>query len=67
MPEDYREFVRGQEPECEVLVDDTWQPGYVRAWTRRDLAWWATVEWSPAPSENHLGVFHEDQVRQATP
>lgn len=61
MAEDYREFPRGDEPECEVLVPgpdgDTRQSGYVRAWTRRDDGWRATVEWSPAPSENHLGDF----------
>lgn len=64
MPEEYRELARGREPECEVLVDDTWQPGLVRACTRRDDGWHATVEWSPAHSENHLNVFHEDRVRQ---
>lgn len=67
MPEDYREFPRGREPECEVLVDDTWHGGFVRAWTRRDDGWYATVEWSPAPSENHLSVFHQDAVRQTAP
>jgi hypothetical protein len=69
---DYRETPHGNEPECEVLVDDTWLPGFVRGWYRYTDGWKASVQYSaPAKTRdgttfpsNHLATFPADQIRQ---
>lgn len=69
---DYRSTAPGREPECEVLVDGAWVPGFVRGWYRYADRWEASVQYS-APAEtrdgttfpsNHLATFPTDQIRQ---
>jgi hypothetical protein len=69
---DHRSVTPGEEPPCEVLVDDTWHPGWVRAWFRREDGWHANVEYSATartregveyPS-NHLATFAPGQYRK---
>lgn len=50
-------------PMVEVLIDDTWWPGFVRAQEQRDGAWVITVQYS-RDGANYLDGFTTDQVRK---
>jgi hypothetical protein len=52
--------------QVEVLVDDTWWPGWLdpSTWRQVDGRWRAFVRWQTAPAENHLGTFDQDQIKQ---
>lgn len=56
-----------QRPDVEVLVDDTWYPGELRAWQQRDDGWWANVNWSTGPGLTYLDTVPADRVRPAEP
>lgn len=62
---EYRSTVPGEEPECEVLLDDTWHPGFVRGWYRYADGWKASVQYSTQPGSNYLRTFPADQLRVA--
>ncbi|WP_248582623.1 hypothetical protein [Nocardioides sp. InS609-2] len=52
------------QPLVEVLVDDRWYPGDLRAWRQHDDdTWSAQVTWSRRPGERRLEVFEAERVR----
>jgi hypothetical protein len=64
---DYREPAPGEEPECEALVDDTWQPGFVRGWYRYADGWRASVQYFTELGSNSLAVFSAEPRQVEVP
>ena len=53
-----------ERPLVEVLVDDTWYPGELRAWLQAaDESWTANVSWTKRPGETYLDTVTADRVR----
>ena len=61
---DYRSITPGLEPECEVLVDGHWYPGFVRGWYRYPDGWSASVQYSVEPASNYLATFPPEHFRK---
>jgi hypothetical protein len=55
---------RRADEDVEVLVDDTWHPGHLRAWDQRDDEWWGSVMWSAGTAQNRLDWFPADRIRK---
>lgn len=51
-----------QRPDIEVLVDDVWHPGELRAWQQRPDGWWANVNWT-INGMRYLDTIPADRVR----
>lgn len=59
-----RVYSPADRPEVEVLVDDTWWPGELRAWFPQDDGTWrANVSYRTGVSQQHLKTVLEDHVR----
>lgn len=58
-----RVYLPADRPAVEVLVDESWCPGELRAWFPREDGWWANVAWSIAPGHTFLGTVPADHVR----
>lgn len=55
-------FRPDERPDVEVLVDDVWYPGELRAWQRRADGWWANVNWT-RDGMRYLDTVLADRVR----
>lgn len=62
--EDYRGFRPEDRPDVEVLVEDHWCPGELRAWHLRAGVWWANVNYRTEPGQQYVDVVHPDRVRR---
>ena len=63
MGEDYRGFEPGRRPPIEVGVGRRWHPGELRAWIRRNGAWWAHVDYSLAEDGTHTATVPAHSIR----
>jgi hypothetical protein len=65
--DDYREYAPADWPDVEVLVDDTWLEGELRAWSHREAGWHGHVQYRTGPAQNYLAVFPADHIRKVEP
>lgn len=59
-----RVYAPADRPLIEVLVDETWRPGELRAWSQREGgAWWGNVSWSAGPGLTYLDTVPAERLR----
>jgi hypothetical protein len=63
------DFPPADRPEVEVLVDETWSPGELRAWSqpRPGGRWYAHVSYRTDTGERYTATMRSDRVRKADP
>ena len=68
MTKQHKVYRPDERPDVEVLVDGTWCPGELRAWTQHDDATWtAEVRYQPVGSNSRtIGTFTAEEIRGDT-
>ena len=70
---EYIEFAPGERPEVEVLVEGTWYPGELNAWSQPGVAngystgWWGNVTYRTDAGERHRKTVPYHRIRAADP
>ena len=69
MTDDYRDFSPEERPKVEVLVENTWYAGELRAWSRPRPAggWWANVSYRVGQGKELVATVRSYRVRKADP
>jgi hypothetical protein len=63
----------GERLDVEVLVDGTWYPGQLHAWSRpgathsHSTGWWGHVTYRTGPGERLSRTVPSERIRQAHP
>jgi hypothetical protein len=67
----YLNYPFGERPDVEVLVEGTWYPGELRAWSRpfphAGGAWWGNVEYRTGAARRRFATVRSDRVRKTEP